>query len=167
MALFSSSEITTLDLTSYSDLELEALEDDIYQLTKNDFGKSEIIISGVESNVITIYDEDVTHGIEADDQIRIYIDDIPDYDGIFTVTATTDTTITIAEDIPDIDDILGVIVKVVYPAGLKVLAAKYLKSKLTDGVTSERVGRYAVTYNKKDFDNAIKTRYGKYFKRSD
>jgi hypothetical protein len=171
MSLFTDAEITTLGLTDYSDIELEALEDDIYQITKNDFGLSQVIISGIASNVITLYDEE-THNISIGDNIRIYLDSIPDYNMVLTVTATTDTTVTVSEDIPDYgseDDetATGIMVKIRYPSGLKVLASRYLKAKLSEGVSSERVGRYAVTYNKAKFDQDIRSKYGKYYKRKE
>lgn len=167
MSLFTDAEIISLGLTNYSDIELEALEDDIYQITKNDFGLSQVIISGISSNVITLYDDE-THNISIGDNIRIYMDSIPDYDLVLTVTNTTDTTITVSEDIPDYDGTTtGIMVKIRYPSGLKVLASRYLKAKLSEGVSSERVGRYSVTYSKAKFDQDIRSKYGKYYKRKE
>lgn len=164
MALFTEAEIISLGLSDYDSIELLALEDDIYQITKNDFAVKEWDISDITSNVITTDD---THNIVVGDYIRIYIDDTLAYNEVYTVTAVTDTTITISENVPDIEND-GTVVKIKYPNGIKVLASRYLKNQATaSGVKSESVGRYSVTYDKGQFERDLQAKYGKYFRRDD
>ena len=164
MALFTEAEIISLGLSDYSSIELDAIEDDVYQVTKNDFAVKEWDISDITSNVITT---DETHNIIVGDYIRIYIDDTLAYGGVFTVTAVTDTTITISETIPDIES-SGTVVKIKYPSGIKVLASRYLKNLAqASGIKSESIGRYSVTYDKEQFESDLQAKYGKYFRRDD
>lgn len=164
MALFTEAEILSLSLSSYSDLELSALEDDVYQITHNDFGVGEWDITAIESNVITVEEG---HNITTGDYIRIYIDYTMAYSEVYTVNSFTSTTITIDETVPDIED-NGTVVKIKYPNGVKVMAANYLKAESqASGIKSETVGRYNVTYDKEQYKSALRAKYGKYFRRSD
>lgn len=164
MALFNEAEIISLGLSDYSTIELLGLEDDIYQITHNDFAVSEWDTTGITSSVITVEEG---HNIVIGDYVRIYIDDTMAYSEVYTVTAVSSTTVTISETVLD-TELEGTIVKIKYPNGIKALAVRYLKSQVSSsGISSETVGRYSVTYDKSALKLEIKEKYGKYYKRSD
>lgn len=78
-------------------------------------------------------------------------------DGLYTVTATEDSTITIPEDTHDEDDVL--VTKVVYPMDIKIGVVNLMKWELERrdkvGVSSETISRHSVTYESMTDDNSI------------
>ena len=77
--------------------------------------------------------------------------------GLYTVEAVTDTTFTVNEK--TYDDIDVYVVKVEYPADVKMGVVNLLKWELNNrdkvGVQSESISRHSVTYYNMDGDNSI------------
>ena len=77
--------------------------------------------------------------------------------GLYTVTATTDTTFKV--DGKTYDDIDVYVVKVNYPADVKMGAVNLLKWEIANrdkvGVQSESISRHSVTYYNMDGDNSV------------
>ena len=77
--------------------------------------------------------------------------------GLYTVAAVTDTTFTVNEKTYDDFDVY--VVKVAYPADVKMGVVNLLKWELNNrdkvGVQSESISRHSVTYYNMDGDNSI------------
>lgn len=77
--------------------------------------------------------------------------------GLYTVRTVTDTTFTVSEK--TYDDIDAYVVKVAYPADVKMGVVNLLKWELNNrdkvGVQSESISRHSVTYYNMDGDNSI------------
>ena len=76
--------------------------------------------------------------------------------GLYTVTAATDTTFEVADELHDEDNVL--VTKVVYPVDVKMGVANMLEWDLNNrskvGIQSETISRHSVTYFNMDGDNA-------------
>ena len=77
--------------------------------------------------------------------------------GLYVVTEATDATFKVAESLQDDNDV--VVTKVVYPADVKIGAAKLIQWDLENGskvgIQSEAISRHSVTYFNMDADNSI------------
>ena len=75
--------------------------------------------------------------------------------GIFTITATTDTTFTVAEEVTDEKDVL--VTKIKYPEDVVECALNLLEWEINNrskvGVQSETLSRHTVTYFAMDSNN--------------
>lgn len=78
-------------------------------------------------------------------------------DGLYTVTASDEDTITVKEESMDEDDVL--VTRVVYPMDIKMGAVNLMKWELNNrdkvGIASESISRHSVTYESMTEDNSI------------
>lgn len=78
-------------------------------------------------------------------------------EGLYTVTATDDSTITIKEDTYDEDDVI--VTKVVYPMDVKMGVVNLMKWELERrdkvGISQESISRHDVTYESMNDDNSV------------
>lgn len=78
-------------------------------------------------------------------------------EGLYTVTAADESTLTIREDSFDEDDVL--VTKVVYPMDIKMGVVNLMKWEMNNrdkvGVSSETISRHSVTYESMTDENSI------------
>ena len=78
-------------------------------------------------------------------------------EGLYTVTAADDSTITVREDTRDEDDVL--VTKVEYPMDIRMGVVNLIKWELNRrdkvGVSSESISRHSVTYESMTDDNSV------------
>lgn len=131
---------------------LSALESLIRAYTHNNFQQRGIRRMGdVANGTIVMMDNPFKVG----DTVHVTESDFNE--GVFTVTAVTDTSITVKEDAFDEDDVL--VTRVVYPMDVKMGVANLMKWEASNrdkvGVQSESISRHSVTYYNMDDGNTI------------
>ena len=142
--------VTTDEDDQALEAKLSALELSIRAYTNNNFQQRNIRrMADISQGTIVM----ASNPFKVGDTVQVTESNFND--GLYTVTAADDSTITIKEDSFDEDDVL--VTRVVYPMDVKIGAAAILKWKLKNDaansgdetkkdIQSETVSRHSVTY---------------------
>jgi len=144
--------VTTDEEDSALEAKLSALELLIRAYTSNNFQQRAVRRMADVANGTLVM---VNNPFKVGDTVQVTESDFNE--GLFTVTETTDSTITIKEESYDEDDVL--VTRVVYPMDVKMGVVNLMKWELENrdkvGVASETISRHSVTYFNMDGDNTI------------
>jgi|WetSurMetagenome_2_1015567.scaffolds.fasta_scaffold287282_3 hypothetical protein len=158
--------LTDTSLDSRLTAILPIVESDCYIITKNDFMVKEYEITSITSGLINVVND-----LAVGDTVMIYSGE--NGQEPMTVLTASGTQIAIANE-SLVDEGANSLIKMKYPKGLKLVAAKMAKYKIEDspGIKSESLSQYSVTYdtNVEGYPQSIINdlrRYSKYFKRSE
>lgn len=144
--------VTTDEEDQALEAKLSALELLIRGYTQNNFQQRAIRRMADTASGTIVMD---SNPFKVGDTVQVTESDFND--GLYTVTASDDSTITVKEDLFDEDDVL--VTKVVYPMDVKMGVVNLMKWELDRrdkvGISSETISRHAVTYESMTDDNSI------------
>ena len=144
--------MTTGEEDAVLEAKLSALELLIRGYTNNNFQQRAVRrMADISQGTIVMN----TNPFKVGDTVQVTESDFND--GLFTVTAADDSTVTIKEDSFDEEDLL--VTRVVYPMDVKMGVVNLMKWEADRrdkvGIASETISRHSVTYESMTDDNSI------------
>lgn len=147
--------VTTDDVDQVLEAKLQALELLIRAYTNNNFQKRAFRAVAVAVSDGNKLITTASNPFKPGDTLQITDSNLND--GLVTIKAVTNDTITVKEDLADESGI--VVTKVVYPADVRMGCANLMKWEMNNrdkvGVASETISRHSVTYFNMDGDNSL------------